>query len=161
MQSIAPWLVKALQIAGTEAATTAIQYIMNKYTDHQAEGYAVANAEFVSRIAFLTAALHEYGLSGMAVFYDEGMISAGELFFCAILSWSSRNSALPAQTCGLLEDYARGNYNTLSSGNIMNVTSDTDVMKITNDITSLGQCMNYLMNFGRANNLPALSPASN
>jgi hypothetical protein len=104
--------------------------------------------------------LDEFGLGGMAVLHDTGCISAGELFYCAILSWSTQQASLPIGVLDDLEAFGIDNLASIDLARSTSITKDQDVAKLTNNVPALAKAMNFLLQFGRAQNLPALVPSA-
>lgn len=155
--ALTPWLTKALQLVGVAAAQEVLQYLYTEITTQ--EGDPVNDyANFVKQQVFLSAALSEYGLGGMAVLHDEGVISAGELFYCTILSWSVTSSSLPISILDDLEAFGLENLASVSFSAVANVTKNQDAAKLTNNLPALSQAMSYLLAFGRAQALDSLVP---
>lgn len=164
MGQLAPVLIKALQVMGTAAGAAAIQNLLDRYEktfesdDAQA---VVVDAQLVAKAYILSRLLGKLGLSGVATFYDAGYLSAGEFFFCCILTWSGSELPVSNSTAADLEGYALAF--TPTSGKITEFSTVTAVApaEISNDTEALRRAFAYLVNFVRANQVMGVIPVFN
>ena len=148
---------------GTTAGVAAIQAVLDRYeaaTNVPANQAVYDDAELVTTGYTLSALLGRFGLSGIASLYDAGFVSAGQFFYCVILTWSSSEIPVSQSTAIDLEMLALWD-NPAASGTALlgQQTAIASLSELSNDPMALRSAMAYVVNFVRANNISGVLPS--